>query len=72
MLHPRYIRISFHSDQKVELREYFKKIGDDEHTYSQISEQYTELVNAINCEAHDFDEEFAFSEEALSKVPFVW
>ena len=50
-----------------------RKVANDESTYTQInSREYTDFLDAIRAESCEFNEKEAFSEDALSMVPYKW
>ena len=69
MLHPRYCTSDFSPEQKREMREYFKKVATEDHSYAAINGEYTAFINAIAAESYEYDDEQAFSDTALEMAP---
>ena len=72
MLHPRYCTSDFSPEQKREMREYFKKVATEDHSYAAINGEYTAFINAIAAESYEYDDEQAFSDTALEMAPYAW
>ena len=54
------------------MREYFKKVATEDHSYAAINGEYTAFINAIAAESYEYDDEQAFSDTALEMAPYAW